>query len=81
MIIPPLDGVPKKLRGLTFKVTFFVAVTGQVTDLEITPAIEDRKYARRFEEAMRDYDFRAARDADGKLVPGIFVTEVTLQGN
>lgn len=78
MVLPPLDDIPRKLRGLTFEVTFWVDVGGRVTNLLIEPEISDRKYARRFDEVMRGYRFKPARDGDGRIVAGVATIQVRL---
>lgn len=76
MIVPPLDG-PKKLHGKTVEVTFHVTADGHVTDVSVIPPIEDRAYARKFDEVMRDYRFKPARDPNGKAIAGITTVAVT----
>jgi hypothetical protein len=75
MIIPPLDA-PKSLRGETIEITFYVDVTGTVTSLDYPP-ISNRGYARKFDEAMRVYRFKPARDPDGRAVAGLYTALVT----
>lgn len=77
MIIPPLDGVPRALRGTSVEVTFYVDALGQVTDLSINPPIADRGFARKFEETMRSYRFKPARDAEGRVVAGVYPITLT----
>ena len=72
MIIPPLDDVPRSLRGDSVEVTFYIDALGQVTNLSISPPIADRGFARKFEESMRSYRFKPARDAEGRTVAGVF---------
>lgn len=72
MIIPPLDH-PKSLRGKSIEVTFFIDANGKVTDLLVNPPIVDRGFAKKFDETMRGYDWRPARDSLGKPVPGSVV--------
>jgi protein TonB len=76
VIVPQLNA-PKKLRGKTVTVTFHVAVDGRVTDFSVVPPIEDRDYARKFDEIMRDYRFKPARDRAGKAIPGFTTIEFT----
>ena len=52
----------------------------RVADIDVVPPIPDRGYARKFDEAMRGYRFRPARDADGVAVAGILKVEVTIGG-
>jgi protein TonB len=81
MIFPPLDNIPKQLRGLDFDVTFWVDATGRVTDLLVEPMISDRKYATKFDELMREYRFKPARDGDGRIVAGTITYQVHLPEN
>ncbi len=76
MIWPPVDRIPRTLRGKSVEVTFYIDAQGIVTDLNVAPPIADRGYARKFDEAMRIYRFRPARDADGRIVAG--VTTITV---
>lgn len=76
LIIPPLDS-PKQLRGKTVQVTFTVGADGKVIDVAVAPPIGNRGYAKRFDEAMRDYQFHPARDAAGKAVQGMVTITVT----
>jgi protein TonB len=77
-LIVPTDNLPKKLRGQTLEVTFWVDVTGRVSDLEVVPAILDRKYAKVFDDAMRRFRFTQARDGEGRIVPGVITATVNL---
>jgi hypothetical protein len=76
MIWPPMDNIPRALRGKTVEVTFYLDAAGIVTDLSITPPIADRKYAKQVDEALRDYRFRPARDADGRAVASVSVFQL-----
>jgi TonB family protein len=76
MIVPGLDG-PKRLHGKSVEVTFHVAADGHVTDVSVAPPIDDRAYAKKFDEVMRDYRFKPARDPSGKAVPGVTTVTVT----
>lgn len=76
LILPPIDNIPRALRGRSVEVTFHIDATGVVTALEVVPPIADRGYARKFDEAMRGYRFRPARDADDRAVAGILVMTV-----
>jgi protein TonB len=77
LILPPLDGVPKSLRGTSVLVTFRIDAEGRVSDLDVAPPISDRGFARKFDETMRGYRFRPARDANGVAVPGLLPLTVT----
>ena len=80
MIIPPIDNVPRALRGQSVDVTFHIDMLGSVTALEVVPPIQDRNFARKFDEAMRSYRFRPARDAENRVVAGVFVVTLTFPG-
>ena len=77
LIIPPLDNPPRALRGDSVVVTFYIDAMGQVTDLVVSPPIADRGFARKFDEAMRSYRFRPARDAEGRIVAGVLPVTIT----
>ncbi len=71
LMIPPIDS-PKSLRGKEVDVTFTVSTEGRVLDIVVDPPIADRNFAKKFDEVMRSYGFRPARDGDGKAVQGTF---------
>lgn len=75
LVLPPAD-YPKDMRGQRVDVTFFVAADGRVERIAIDPEIRDGGFARKFEEAMRNYRFRPARSPEGMPVPG--TTTVTV---
>lgn len=77
MIIPPTN-VPKELRGMPITVKFSIDSTGVVTDLVVTPPIQNRSYAKRFDDAMRGYRFTPAKSPAGQNVAGIFTMQLTL---
>ena len=76
LVVPALNP-PKSLRGTSVDVTFYVAADGHVTDIEVRPPIKDRGYGKKFEETMRAYGFKPARDPSGKAVAGIITMTVT----
>ncbi len=76
MVIPPIKS-PKELHGDSVEVKFTIAADGRVTDVKVTPPIKDRAYARKFDEVMRNYRFKPARDESGKAVAGILTMTVT----
>ncbi|MES2306210.1 MAG: hypothetical protein V4558_11915 [Gemmatimonadota bacterium] len=76
MIIPTLNS-PKSLRGVTVDVMFSVDAQGKVLDIKVTPPIADKGYAKKFDEAMRNYGFTPARDSLGKAVAASVVVTVT----
>lgn len=68
-VFPPMESAPKELRGRSISVTFWIGVDGKVLRFEITPPIEDRGYAKKFAEVMREQEFKPARGPDGFPVP------------
>lgn len=76
MMIPPIDP-PKSMRGKTVDVVFTISADGRVTDLVVTPPITDRDFAKKFDEIMRTYRFRPARDADGNAVASTYPFQFT----
>jgi len=71
MMLPPFDH-PKSMRGQSVDVVFVISVDGRVTSFTVTPPIADKGFAKKFDEVMRTYRFRPARDADGNAVVGTF---------
>ncbi len=69
LVIPPSD-FPKELRGRRIEVTFFVAPDGRVEHIQVVPAIAHGGFARKFDEAMRNYRFRPARSPAGAPISG-----------
>jgi hypothetical protein len=76
----PFDTPPKELRGASLAVTFWVRVDGQVDRYEVEPAIDDRDYARKFDEVIRAFRFTPARAPDGSRVAGTTTVTFTLPG-
>jgi TonB family protein len=76
VILPPLD-YPRSLRGRTIAVTFWVGTDGRVERVALDPEIEDRGFAKKFAEVMRNYRFRPARSADGVAIAGTTTVSVT----
>jgi len=76
LILPPPD-IPKLLRGVTISVTFLIGPEGRVDHVRFSPEPDDRGFARKLEEVMRNYRFRPARGTDGLPVPGTFMVQVT----
>lgn len=81
LLIPPYDNTPRALRGKTIVVRFFVSSTGVVDRVETVPEISDARFRRQFEEVMKGYRFRPARDSVGLPIAGMASTEVTLFSN
>jgi hypothetical protein len=76
----PFDTPPKKLRGASLDVTFWVRVDGRVERYQVTPPIDDEDYARKFDEVIRAFRFSPARAPDGSRVAGTTTVTFTLPG-
>jgi hypothetical protein len=77
-VSPPLDGIPRELRGAVLTVQWFVDADGRVDRIETTPPLGNSAYSRRFEEAMLAWVFVPGRDSIGRAVPSIYSTTITL---
>ena len=60
--------------------TFWVRVDGRVERYQVDPAIDDRDYARKFDEVIRAFRFTPARAPDGTRVAGTTTVTFTLPG-
>jgi hypothetical protein len=76
----PFDNPPKALRGASLNVTFWVRVDGRVDRYQVDPEINDRDYARKFDEVIRAFRFTPARAPDGTRVAGTTTVTFTLPG-
>lgn len=76
----PFDNPPKELRGASLEVTFWVRLDGRVERYEVNPEIDDREYARKFDEVVRAFRFTPARAPDGTRVAGTTTVTFTLPG-
>ncbi|MFN0179298.1 MAG: energy transducer TonB [Gemmatimonadales bacterium] len=76
LILPPPD-VPKSMRGITISVTFLVGPEGRVESVRFVPEPDDRGFAKKLEEVMRNYRFRPARGPDGTVVAGTVMVQLT----
>ena len=76
----PFETPPKELRGASLDVTFWVRVDGRVERYEVRPAIDDRDYARKFDEVIRAFRFTPARAPDGSRIAGTTRVTFTLPG-
>ena len=81
LLIPPDKNIPRELRGKTIVVRFFVNSEGRVDRVETIPVITDGGFRRQFEDVMKAYRFRAAKDSLGLPVAGMTSTEVTMFNN
>jgi hypothetical protein len=77
MIVPPLEGRPRAVRGRPHRVTWWVAADGRIERVAVNPEIEDEKYRREFYARMLSYKFEPARTRDGRRVPGVVTITVT----
>jgi outer membrane biosynthesis protein TonB len=76
----PFETPPKELRGASLDVTFWVRLDGRVERYEVRPAIDDRDYARKFDEVIRAFRFTPARAPDGTRIAGTTRVTFTLPG-
>ena len=76
----PFETPPKELRGASLDVTFWVRVDGRVERYEVRPAINDRDYARKFDEVIRAFRVAPARAPDGTRIAGTTRVTFTLPG-
>ena len=76
-ILPPLPA-PASVRGMKFRVHFWVSPGGQVTRVEVTPSIPDAEYRKLFIRHMYEYTFAPALRPDGTPVAGETVLTITL---
>lgn len=76
VILPPLD-YPRDLRGQSVAVTFWVSAQGRVERVALEPEIDDRGFAKKFAEVMRNYRFKPARSADGIAIAGVTTVTIT----
>ena len=76
----PFETPPKELRGASLDVTFWVRMDGRVERYEVRPAINDRDYARKFDEVIRAFRFTPARAPDGTRIAGTTRVTFTLPG-
>jgi hypothetical protein len=76
----PFDNPPKELRGASLNVTFWVRMDGRVERYQVDPKINDRDYARKFDEVIRAFRFTPARAPDGARVAGTTTVTFTLPG-
>ena len=60
--------------------TFWVRMDGQVERYQVEPAIDDRDYARKFDEVIRAFRFTPARAPDGTKMAGTTTVTFTLPG-
>jgi hypothetical protein len=77
----PLDGIPRSLRGKSHTVRFYVSAAGVLDRFEVIPALPAGRYREQFEESLRQYRFRAARDSLNRAVPGIHEIQVDFPNN
>jgi len=73
-----LAAAPASVRGMRFRVHFWVSPGGQVTRVEVTPPIPDAEYRKLFMRHMYEYTFAPAIRPDGTPVAGETVLTITL---
>lgn len=78
--IPSFENVPKELRAKAVEVTFFVTAAGIVSDVTVSPAISNKGFAKKFDEVIRGFTFKPARDSLGNKVAGVAHITVTFFG-
>jgi len=71
LIIPP-DDPPKELRGVEIRVTFWVDPLGSVKRVAFDPPVDNRKFAGKLTEAMKNYRFRPALGPDGTPIAATY---------
>lgn len=77
LILPPGDA-PKELRGVAIQVTFWVDAAGRVARVAFDPPVDNRKFAGKLAEAMRNYRFRPALGPDGAPIAATYMQTVTI---
>jgi len=70
-ILPPLSQVPGSVAGRTLRVSFWVAVDGRVTRVDVDPPIADASYNREFQRRMMAYQFYPAHTRGGRTVADV----------
>ncbi len=68
MLLPP--DAPKSVKGLEFKVQFWIDRRGRVTKVGVVPEIEHSAYRKKFIERMLRFRFYPARGSEGAPVDG-----------
>lgn len=69
--------VPRKARGKIVVATFEVDARGNVVRFDFT-STGDRDYDKRLRDVFSEYRFRPAVDAEGRPIPGVWRSEITL---
>lgn len=75
MLLPP--DAPKSVKGLEFKVQFWIDRRGRVTKVDVVPGIEHSGYRKKFIERMLQFTFYPARGSEGTPVDGFLEVMVT----
>ena len=75
--IPPTD-VPKELRGVSIRVTLWIAANGKIDRVATDPPIRDHKFADQFTESMLSYRYRPALGPDGTAVASTDTVTIVL---
>lgn len=75
--LPP-QPIPGELKGKAFDVRFWVDENGIVTNVTVSPRVEQSDYRERWIRQLRDFVFNPATSADGTPIPGEFPMTVRL---
>lgn len=68
--ITPPEGRPRSMRG-KYDVQFWVTADGRVTQVVVTPPIQDADYRREFMKRMMGYTFTPAKTRDGQRIESV----------
>ena len=66
------------VKGKVFFVRFWVDENGAVTNVTVSPRVEQADYRDRWLRQLRDFVFNPATSADGTPIPGEFPMTVRL---
>ncbi len=72
-VIYPFEDPPSDIRGMVFRVRFWVDTRGRPTKVEIDPPIGDGSFRKKLLERMRQWTFYPARTLEGRPVNGQLV--------
>lgn len=73
--LPP-QPTPDGVKGKSFNVRFSVDEAGVVTNVSISPRVEESEYRQRWMRQLRDFIFNPATSADGTPIPSEFTMEI-----
>lgn len=72
LILPPTEDLPKELRGVEIRVTFWIDAAGSVDRVAFDPPVSNRKFAGKLAETMKNYRFRPALGPDGTPIAATY---------